>query len=247
MIKVNDIKGYEKVLDIYFVSEEGFIFSAKTNKPLASHDNGKGYRVVGLKLKGQRKWIKVYIHRLVALAFIPNDLNLPEVNHKDEDKSNCKALNLEWCTKKYNNNYGTKNKRSNEARCEKVYVYDYLLNYVGEYIGVSEATRKTLGHAESRALNNRVKEYFYLSDKLDIEKIIGINKKSKYQTVVIKNINTGEEMYFPYNRKAREFFEGKVNITDAIKKNWIVRKTYRIYELDYSKLIDSPSLQEQQL
>lgn len=244
MVKVNNIKGYEEVLDIYFVSEEGFVFSTKTNKPLASNDNGKGYRVVSLKLKGQRKWKKSYIHRLVALAFIPNPLNLPEVNHKDEDKSNCKAYNLEWCTKKYNNNYGTKNKRSNETRCEKVYVYDYLLNYVGEYTGVSEATRKTLGYVDSRALNNRVKEYFYLSDKLDNKKIIEINKKSKYQTVVVENINTGKKLYFPYNRKAREFFEGKVNVTDAIKKNWLVKKTYKIYELDYNKLKDSPNLQE---
>ena len=244
MVKVNSISGYEKVLDIYFVSKEGFVFSTKINKPLASYDNGKGYRVVSLKLKGERKWKKAYIHRLVALAFISNPLNLQEVNHKDEIKSNCKVGNLEWCTKKYNNNYATKNKRATDNKCDKVYVYDYLLNYVGEYIGVSEATRKTLGYVESRALNKRVKEYFYLDTKLSKSKILEIDSNSTYQTVVVENIKNRKKLYFPYNRKAREYFKGKVNVTDAIKHNWLVRKTYKIYKLDYSKLIDSPNLQE---
>lgn len=47
------------------------------------------------------------IHRLVAEAFILNPLHLPEVNHKDEDKKNNCVMNLEWCSHKYNSNYGT--------------------------------------------------------------------------------------------------------------------------------------------
>lgn len=48
------------------------------------------------------------IHRLVAEAFIPNPDGLPEVNHKDEDKTNNCADNLEWCDHRYNNRYGSK-------------------------------------------------------------------------------------------------------------------------------------------
>lgn len=51
------------------------------------------------------------VHRLLAQAFIPNPLNFSEVNHKDENKLNNDATNLEWCTSKYNSNYGTRNKR----------------------------------------------------------------------------------------------------------------------------------------
>ena len=51
------------------------------------------------------------IHRLVALTFIPNPNNLPEVNHKDEDKTNNKVSNLEWCTHKYNSSYGERNRK----------------------------------------------------------------------------------------------------------------------------------------
>jgi len=49
------------------------------------------------------------VHRLVAQVFLPNDQNLPEVNHKDENRQNNNVENLEWCTAKYNSNYGNRN------------------------------------------------------------------------------------------------------------------------------------------
>lgn len=63
---------------------------------------------------GKNKYPKV--HRLVALAFLPNPNNYPEVNHIDEDKNNNCVWNLEWCTSKHNANWGTRNERCAKAR-----------------------------------------------------------------------------------------------------------------------------------
>ena len=68
-----------------------------------------GYMRVRLTLNGEGT--NHYVHKLVAEAFIPNPGNLPQINHKDENKSNNCVDNLEWCDAKYNSNYGTKVER----------------------------------------------------------------------------------------------------------------------------------------
>ena len=68
-----------------------------------------GYLRVHLSKTGKNK--KELVHRLVAQAFIPNPNNYEVVNHKDQNPSNNKIENLEWCTVQYNNTYGDKIKR----------------------------------------------------------------------------------------------------------------------------------------
>ena len=70
-------------------------------------DNGNGYLIVGLRKNGKRK--SCYVHRLVAEAFIPNPKNLGEVNHKDFNKANNIAENLEWTDRLGNVLYSRKN------------------------------------------------------------------------------------------------------------------------------------------
>ena len=98
-----NISGYEEV---YQVSNLGRIRSFKSGKwqTLKNRLTPRGYYLVTLYKDGKatNKWV----HRLVAQAFIPNPDNLPQVNHKDEDKLNNAASNLEWCDSKYNINYG---------------------------------------------------------------------------------------------------------------------------------------------
>ncbi len=106
-----DIEGYEHE---YQVSNLGRVRSldriSKQNHKL------KGRFVTPNITKGGYALVRMYgtqgfkiesIHRLVAKAFIPNPDNLPEVNHKDENKQNNCVDNLEWCTRLYNVHYGT--------------------------------------------------------------------------------------------------------------------------------------------
>ena len=88
----------------------GNVYRWTETKLLTPRDNGKGY--LELEFLGKHR----YIHRLVAEAFIPNPDNLPQVNHKDENKANNTVENLEWCERVYNVNYGTGIERSKEKR-----------------------------------------------------------------------------------------------------------------------------------
>ena len=69
-------------------------------KVLKQGTNHKGYPIVYLSKDGKQKTITV--HRLAALTFIENPLNLPQVNHIDGDKTNNNVSNLEWCDNSYN-------------------------------------------------------------------------------------------------------------------------------------------------
>lgn len=101
---MKDIKGYE---GLYGITSCGRVWSYRNKKFLVPKKHPKGYLKVGLYKDGIRK--DFLIHRLVAEAYISNPNNLPQVNHKDEDKTHNWINNLEWCDNKYNNNYGTKN------------------------------------------------------------------------------------------------------------------------------------------
>lgn len=86
--------------------------------------NTKGYKFVCLSKDGKAK--RVQVHRLVAIAFIPNPNALPMVNHKDESRDNNHVDNLEWCTAKYNNNYGTVRKRlSDNAKTSQKHIAQF--------------------------------------------------------------------------------------------------------------------------
>ena len=95
-------------------------------------------------VKLNKKYYKV--HRLVAEAFIHNPLNLPQVNHKDENKKNNAVENLEWCTLPYNINYGSRNKRvsqslTNGKTSKCILQFDLNNNLVNEYPSIHEAAR----------------------------------------------------------------------------------------------------------
>jgi hypothetical protein len=124
-----------KDFDGYFVSSDGTVwcnlgkgYRGKNSKrervkpyPLKPRETKNGYMRVYMRQTSTNKRVDRYIHRLVAEAFIPNPDELPVVNHKDENPLNNHVSNLEWCTQKYNINYGTAKQRAAQKIKKPVY------------------------------------------------------------------------------------------------------------------------------
>lgn len=145
-----DIAGYE---GIYQVSNLGRVRSLdryieqpnphdghmqlvlRAGRILKTQISNSGYEYVMIP-KGGRKYNSIFVHRLVAAAFIPNENNLPIVNHKDENKLNNHADNLEWCTVIYNSHYGI------HSKIKAVVQMDMNGNYIAEYNSTGEAGRQ---------------------------------------------------------------------------------------------------------
>ena len=138
---------YKDIKDLegkYQVSNFGNVMSlnyhqtgkSKLLKPSKTKD---GYLLVNLSKNGKRKIFLV--HRLVAEHFIPNIDNLPQVNHKDENKQNNSVDNLEWCTYEENNNYGTRNERSAKAKSKPVLQFTLDGEFVREWESANEVGR----------------------------------------------------------------------------------------------------------
>ena len=122
---MKDVVGYE---GLYAVTSCGKVYSYKRKRFLKPGTDKDGYLCVRLCKDGKIKNYK--IHRLVAETYIPNTENLPEINHKDENKTNNCLQNLEWCDHKYNINYGTRNEKISNSK--KIPILQYKLD--GEFV-----------------------------------------------------------------------------------------------------------------
>ena len=133
-----DKKGYE---GHYQVSNWGRVKSIKFGKEkiLKLIKDKDGYLQVTLCKNNIKKVYKV--HRLVAEAFIDNTDNLPQVNHKDENKLNNNVDNLEWCDRLYNVRYGTGIERRSKKRSKPVLQYDLEGNFIKEWVSINECGR----------------------------------------------------------------------------------------------------------
>jgi transcriptional regulator with XRE-family HTH domain len=213
-----DVPGYE---GLYKVSSEGRVkqigqlytdgrkgISTGEGRILNPQISHTGYNFCQLSCAGKRK--TVYVHRMVAMAFIPNPDNLPAVNHKDEDKSNNRVDNLEWCTYKYNNNYGCKwllkkhPERDQEVKDMKA--QGYSVREIAEKYHLAQSTVRGIlskDFDESQSLINKELRRLIISNNLsqyEIARHLGVsdpliaswlNSKMKIDDValIIKAIN----------------------------------------------------------
>lgn len=143
-----DVKGYE---GIYQVSNYGrlrtigrFVANSQNGektlyrKPIIKKQtlNG-GYLIVTLNKDG--KFTTALVHRLVAAAFVPGYTERKnQVNHKDEDKTNNRADNLEWCDARYNINYGTRTARAAKTVSRSVMSFDKNGRHIKTYESLSK-------------------------------------------------------------------------------------------------------------
>lgn len=143
---MKDIEGYE---GLYAVTSCGKVWSYRRNKFLKPFQVTKGYLVVDLRKPGKRKLAKV--HRLVLATYNPvENMDILEVNHLDEVKTNNCLSNLEWVTTKENVNYGTCIERSARARSKEVICIE-----TGEVFDSLKAAAASVKRSES-ALSSHI-------------------------------------------------------------------------------------------
>ena len=209
----------------YQVSNLGRVKSfAIGERILKPTDNGKGYLIVGLSCKAHRK--NHYVHRLVAFAFIDNPNEYSEINHKDENIQNNSYENLEWCSRKYNCNYGSHNEKLSNSLIGRT---PWNKGCDGVY---SDSTIKVMSErAKTRFLNKENHPMYgkHLSEE-SIHKIITSNSEHyKRNRKKVICINTGK-IYESITEAANELKLHGADITNVCKHKY---NTVHKYKFEY--------------
>lgn len=103
-----------------------------------------------------------FFHQVIAETFIPNPNNYPFVNHKDENPSNNCVENLEWCTKYYNDNYGTARERANKSISIPIVQLNLDGSFVKEWQSATKAEEAGFGCATiiNRCIKKKLKSHY---------------------------------------------------------------------------------------
>lgn len=140
---MSEVETFVKIegFDNYEVSNLGKVRNIKSGKVLKPQLNRNGYLMHLLYENNKQKHL--YLHRIIAIAFIDNPEEKPCVNHIDENKLNNDLSNLEWCTVKENNIHDTRTKRVAEKCFKKVIQLDLNDNVLNEFESMTQAEQET--------------------------------------------------------------------------------------------------------
>lgn len=140
---MSEVETFVKIegFDNYEVSNLGKVRNIKSGRILKPSLNKNGYLRLWLCKNNKRKHL--YLHRIIATAFIDNPDEKPCVNHIDENKLNNDLSNLEWCTVRENLIHGTRTKRAAEKCFKKVIQLDLNDNVLNEFESMVQAEQET--------------------------------------------------------------------------------------------------------
>lgn len=183
----------------YFITEDGKCYNSNTGKYLVGQENGKnGYFSYTLTLPDGKKK-RCYAHRLVAIAYISNPNNLPQINHIDGNKLNNNSDNLEWVTAKQNQQYAL----VNELRhFEHVYCFTRDKKLIAEYKSIPEAAKaaRIVPSIIAQELRKEVKTLsggFYWSREKELKEIRNYKNLGKAKEVNQYDLNGRFIMTYP--------------------------------------------------
>lgn len=199
--KIITVKGVD-----YIVASNGKIYSTNNagsswyHKEISQRPNDDGYMQITVGKDGNRSQHRV--HRMVAEAFIPNPDNLPEVNHKDCDRSNNCVENLEWCTHTYNIQYSIEN-------------------------GNHFSTKSLTGSNNPNYGNHILAEKYKNNPVLALEKQSRPGAKNgKSKAIKIVDEDTNSELIFGYIRAAAKYLIDS-GFTNALKVDSVLNALTR--------------------
>ena len=170
-IQINKIEGYEDILPRYWINEEGQITNKETGKTIKWLISRHGYYYCHLWTNNRSRYIRM--HRLLALAFIPNPNNYPLVRHLNDIKTDNRLENLVWGTMSENMKDSIKNGKYNQEASEKA-------RNIGRKISGTKCSKKVLC-IETNTIFNSTKE---AGDWLGVNSAgIGGCCRGKYKTI----------------------------------------------------------------
>lgn len=182
---------------------------------------------------GDNNKVNLSCHRLVMDAFVPNLDNLPFINHKDENPMNNCVYNLEWCTPKYNSNYGTVNERRKQDRIKKgttvkVVLYDYDGTEIKRYNTAKDAGKD----------NNVSRTLVVQCCEGNVDSANGLHfrfQNEQYTKRILKHI---KNTYYVYKNGKLLFFSTQTKATAKfLNINYCTFRRIVKYNTNYSKLL----------